>query len=402
MKKIILKSIIFILAFLLFECTDNVSGSAQQGEAKVIGIIQDDAGNPISNTAVHLLPSDFNPIIDSINWSRAIAYNTLTNDSGRYEFSSVLSGSYVLNGKDSLSIKHIYRPGIHIESEDLNLGINILNDNSYATVSLNDSLMAKNGYLYIEGTEFYYKLDTLNVVTIAVPSDTFDINFISVTDSIDENIYSDIVISEGDTIDISGTPVAPTISGDDSLNIDSLFIFKITNHSDTLAYRFCWGENDTSRWFVDSIFDHSWDTTGSYSVKAQAKTLIGTILFSKWSEDLLVTVLPGDSISDTLNDTISNDSVPTPITPIGEDTVAQFSVEVYSTDIWGSDNSLYEFRFDWGDSTGSSWSLDTFASHSWSIDSTPEVFPVKSQARLRSDTSKVSAWSEILSVFITF
>lgn len=388
---------ILIIFTLLIRCTDNVSGSAQQGEAKVIGIIKDETGKPIGNTNVYLLPSDFNPIIDSINWSRVIAYNTTTNDSGAYEFPNVTNGDYVLNGNDSLSLKHIYMPGIHIESEDLNLGINIINNNSYITVSLNDTLMSKNGYLYIKGTEFYQKLDTSNVITIAVPSDTIDINFLSVTDSIDKSLYVDVVTSEVDTLDISGTPNAPVISGNDSLIINSLSNFSITNYSDTLAYRFCWGDNDTSKWFLDSVFSHSWDTTGNYSIKAQARTLLGTILYSKWSAELLVTVLPDDSLSDTLNDT-----VPAPATPTGNDTVTQLSNEIYSTNIWGFNNDLYEFRFNWGDSINSSWSQDTFASHSWSIDSTPASFPVKSQARLKADSTKVSTWSGILDVFVTF
>ncbi len=387
---------------LLSQCTDNVSGSAQQGEAKVIGIIQDKEGLPVNNTEVYLLPSDFNPVIDSSDWSRAISYITLTDDSGKYEFNNVSSGNYVLNGKDSLSLKHIYMPGIHIESENVNLGISVMNTNSYLTVSINDSLISKNGYLYIEGTDFYHKLDTSNILTIAVPSDTIDINFISVTDSIDQKLYTDIITLKEDTLDISGTPLSPTISGNDSLIVDSLSTFKIENYSDTLAYRFLWEESDTSQWILDSTFYHAWDTTGTYSVKAQSRTISGTILYSEWSSEILVSVFPKDTISDTLNDTTVNDSVLSPITPTGNDTVSQLTSEIYSTTIWGDDNNLYEFRFDWGDSTISNWSQDTFATHSWSIDSIPRTFSVKSQSRLRSDTSRVSIWSGIFNVFVTF
>lgn len=401
MNKFILITILIVITF-LSQCTDNVSGSAQQGEAKVIGVIQDKDGHPVSNTKVYLLPSDFNPVLDSADWKRSIAYQSLTNDSGTYEFTNVSSGNYVLNGKDSLALKHIYLPGIQIEAEDLNLGINYLINNSYVTVSLNDSFINNEGYLYIEGTDFYHKLDSSNIITISVPSDTIDINFISLTDSTDKNIFQDIITSEGDTLDISGTPAAPIIIGDDSISIDSTLNFNISNYSDTIAYRFYWGESDTSQWILDSIFDHSWSSPGTYSVKAQARTISGAILYSEWSSEFLVSVLLNDSISDTLNDTTNNDSIPAPITPTGNDTVFQLTSETYSTTIWGDSTGLYEFRFNWGDSTISSWSQDTFATHSWSIDSTPKTFAVKSQARLRSDTSSVSIWSGILNVFVTF
>jgi hypothetical protein len=50
-----------------------------------------------------------------------------------------------------------------------------------------------------------------------------------------------------------------------------------------------------------------------------------------------------------------------------------------------------EYRFDWGDGEFSDWSSSLSADHSWSAD---DVYEIKAQARCKTHTSVVSAWSE--------
>lgn len=393
MNKII-NILLITLALLLSQCTDNVSGSAQQGEAKVTGIIQTDDGKPVIGSAIQLLPSDFNPIDDSIEWNRSVAYQTMTDDSGKFQIENVLSGNYVLNGQDTFLMKHIYIPEIIIENQDVNLGTKTLKNNSYVTIALNDSILTKYNYVYIEGTQYYTQIDSSNIITLPIPSDTIELSFFISDSGITEKLYDSIAVIDGDTIDLTGTPETPILLGKDSISIDSLYQIRLINFSDTLLYRFYWGNADTTQWIQDSVFYHNWDTTGTYTIKAQART-IGNILYSDWSLDFTVTVYANDS----LNDTTYNDTINAPTTPTGNDTITQSISETYSTNMWGNDNNLYEFRFNWGDSTLSPWSSDTFATHTWYSDST---YQIKAMARLKTDTLRVSDWSPTLNIVVTF
>lgn len=399
MKKIIY-TISALMTLLLSQCTSNVAGSAQQGEAKVIGVIKTTDGKTVSGTEIQLLPSDFNPAKDSLDNLRAKIYNTTTDDSGKFEIGNVLNGDYVLNGQDTLLLKHIYVTDISVENEDVNLGVNILKENSFVTIYLNDSLLIDNSYIFIKGTPFYTKVDTSNIITLSTPADTISVSLFLGDIQITQDILEDIIVTEGDTLNLTGTPDVPSISGSNSVFKDSSITFRILNYSDTLAYRIDWGDSDTSQWTSDSLFSHSWSDSGTYSVKAQAQNLQNPILVSEWSSIFTITVTSNDSAFDTTN---NNDSVYTPVVPFGNDTISQSTIETYSTMIWGHDNSLYEFRFDWGDTTISSWSSDTFASNSWTlIDTIPQSFLLKAQARLKTDTLKISSWSSSLEIYVTF
>lgn len=383
-----------IALFISFNCTDNVSGSAHQGEAKVIGIVHNDDNKPVGGSTVYLLPSDHNPITDSISIQRAASYSAVTDDSGKFAIPSVESGAYVLNGYDSINSLHIYNSGILVESEDINVGINKLKKNSFVIVTLSDSVINNRGFLYIAGTSFSTIIDTVNVITIAVPSDTIEITYLS-NDSNSSKIFIDnIITTPGDTLDLSGTPQKPIISGNDSALINQNASFIITNQIDSLLYKFYWGNGDSSNWMNDSIYKYKFSSEGSYSIKAMAKTSSGVTLFSEWSDTFIVNIL--------VDSTLNNDTVPTPTIPTGNDTVTQMISESFSTSIWGLDNSLFEFRFNWGDSTQSSWSSDTFATHTWSLDSVMYTCGIKAQARSKSDPSKISEWSGVRYVFVTF
>lgn len=402
MRKIIcIISALMILP--LSQCTNNVSGSAQQGEAKVIGIIETAEGIPVTGTPVELLPSDFNPVIDSINWARTVAYQTFTDDSGKFEIVNVEKGSYILNSTDTLKSKHIYIPNIIVENDNIDLGIKKFKNNSFVTLSISDSVLNTNSYLYIEGTSFFTKIDTSNIITFEIPVDTITISFISIDSGKNETIYENITVTEGDTLDISGVPNAPSLPQNDTIFTDTLYVLKIDNYSDTLAYRIYWGDGDTTQWTADTVFQKNWSNPGIYAINAQAKTTNSKTLYSNWSNDFIVTVLQKDSLTDTTNnDSTNTDTINTPNTPIGNDTVSQSISETYSTTIWGDNNNMYEFRFDWGDSSQSIWSSDTFAIHDWLIDSIPKSFQIKAQARLKTDTSNTSDWSGSLNVYVTF
>jgi hypothetical protein len=70
---------------------------------------------------------------------------------------------------------------------------------------------------------------------------------------------------------------------------DSSFI------SDTTAFRFAWGDNDTSAWITRSSASHTWNSAGVYGVKVQLWNLAGT--FSNWSQPHMLKIVSTQNVS---------------------------------------------------------------------------------------------------------
>ena len=60
------------------------------------------------------------------------------------------------------------------------------------------------------------------------------------------------------------------------------------NNGDTVYYKFDWGDGSTSEWTTAETVENSWDTGGTYTVKAMAKD--DSEAESDWSDGLTVTV----------------------------------------------------------------------------------------------------------------
>jgi hypothetical protein len=79
------------------------------------------------------------------------------------------------------------------------------------------------------------------------------------------------------------TLIPPPIGPDSGITgISYLFATDSTLYSDTAAFRFSWGDNDTSAWTTRSSASHTWNSAGVYEVKVQLWNLAGT--FSNWSK----------------------------------------------------------------------------------------------------------------------
>ena len=66
-----------------------------------------------------------------------------------------------------------------------------------------------------------------------------------------------------------------------------------TSHD--IQYRFDWGDTTVSDWLPvgQTSAQHSWSSSGSYAVRAQARCVVETSIESSWSEQLIVTVPAG-------------------------------------------------------------------------------------------------------------
>jgi hypothetical protein len=180
-------------------------------------------------------------------------------------------------------------------------------------------------------------------------------------------------------------PATPT--GPSQGRKDSVYTFSTVTtdpDGDAVCYRFAFGDGDTSDWtnWVQSgtpvTINHSYQNSGTYSVKAQAKDV--NEVLSSWSNphQIVITNFPPN----------------TPGTPSGpsagfRDTSYNFSVS--ATD---PDGDSVAIRFSWGDGDTSNWSVyvpsgqTVTMNHSWRDSG---IYYVKAQAKDKEGS--VSSWS---------
>jgi hypothetical protein len=229
----------------------------------------------------------------------------------------------------------------------------------------------------------------------------------------------------------------------------------VSNLGHTVEYRFDWGDGNFSTWGSASR-SYTYNTVGSYSVKAQARCATHTAVVSAWSSGITVNVSGHTlSISVTGSGTVSKspdktgydhnesvtltpnpgtdyqfdhweddltgsdnpgsitmdgdksvtavfteipETVSTPTTPTGPTTGVVGSSLSYSTG--GSVSNLghtVEYQFDWGDGNFSTWGS---ASRSYTYTDVGS-YSVKAQARCATHTTVVSAWSSGITVDVS-
>jgi hypothetical protein len=167
-----------------------------------------------------------------------------------------------------------------------------------------------------------------------------------------------------------------------------------------VQYRFDWGDGGAySDWTSlvnsgnSSSKSKSWSSSGTYSVKSQARDEHGAV--SGWSSGLTVTVTSGYTPP-------SNSAPNTPSKPSGNISGYTNVTYTYSTSTTDSDGDQVQYKFDWGDSTTSDWTtLGTSghtgsASHLWS---TPGSYSVKAKAKDEHGKESTS-WSTTLVINI--
>jgi hypothetical protein len=209
-----------------------------------------------------------------------------------------------------------------------------------------------------------------------------------------------VIVLHNTAPDTPSTPSGPSIlkvghSGTYSTSATDL-------NGDQVQYRFDWdasGSHDYSAWttlgasgHTDSL-SHSWSSTGTYYVKAQARD--EHAVESSWSASLTVTITRDPS----------NRPPSTPSIPDGPVTGYVGSSYTYSTNATDPDGDQVQYMFDWdanGSHDYSSWTtlgasghIDSLT-HSWSSAGTYVV-----KAKARDDNSAESGWSEPFNVTIS-
>ena len=158
-----------------------------------------------------------------------------------------------------------------------------------------------------------------------------------------------------------------------------------SNLGHSIQYLFDWGDGTNSGWLPTGTMSayHSWTSTGTNLVKAQARCATHTSVVSSWSGNLSVII----------------ETVSSPATPYGDVTSGTVGASyVYTTS--GSSSNLghsIQYLFDWEDGTNSGWlpTGKTSASKSWSL---PGSFSVRAKARCSTHNLVISDWSSALQV----
>jgi len=391
-----------------FYCTTNTAGTGHEGEAVVIGEVRDSTGNGMKHILVELLPADFNPVTQIEKQRGAQSEETMcnplednklwayTNDSGRFEIDAVPAGAYTLIGIDYLTAKVIYHPAITVAKQNVNTGYDTAKTKGQILVTITDTLSIPSSYLYIPGTYYYNKVDSSGVNGIQAPAGIVRVNSYNTSNQRTDTLIDNAVINSGGIVDSSNSVTIPALSSiEDSTTVGTGISFiaqgSVCKNGHPVEYRFDWGDGTfSSPWmYSDSSvvsYSHIWSKGGTFWVHAQARCKNENYLISKWSSPVVVLVI------DTV---ILLDVISTPRKPSGQDSIIEGAVALYM--IYGFPNTTAEYRFDWGDSVISSWSVDTVREHSWL---SPGVYQVRAEARKQNKPSVVSAWSVPLLVTV--
>ncbi len=194
------------------------------------------------------------------------------------------------------------------------------------------------------------------------------------------------------TVPVSETVSAPTTITGPTTGIENQDLSyntsgAVSNLGHDLEYKFDWGDGNFSDWVTTSV-QGSWATAGTYDIKAQARCITHPTIISDWSDVYTVT------ISVYAAETVSVPDVPGGPTA-GETGESLRYTTAGSVSSYGDD---VQYRFDWGDSTMSSWyNVGISPTHAWSAIGS---YDVKVQARCLTHISVESDWSAALTVTI--
>lgn len=291
MRRIGLIGILVVVAFICFNCSTDLSGGTTSTEnGKVMGVVKNELDSVVSNCEVTLLPSNYNPLLDSIN----NFYKDTTDLTGVYEFNSVESGDYNLICKDSNMSILI---DVKVNNNTIYLNSQILKPVTSLKVKISGDMPFMN-YAYFQGTPFVAEFDSTDSTLYfdALPYGVMP-DLILQNNNDDEIIKEGIEISSGQiqSIDIDTNSFIVDnrfIGSGVVISIDASFKKKWAGLADDGLYfsginTNYWNKTDTgaSPWLQDSIlqieanehYEKDW---------ALIKTKYGTLLFENgtyWS-----------------------------------------------------------------------------------------------------------------------
>jgi hypothetical protein len=309
---------------LLWLSCGSITGGGEIGNPKTItGKVVNNRSWSKSAMRIYLLNTDaYNPVAASLAKTSGKPFEathplaeTVTDSNGEYSITAAFGrGTYHIFGYgDELPVMMYHK----IASPDS------INDTPFIDtavapgaliVGITDSDFVPDGYVYVKGTLLFAKVDSIGRTTIRCPAGAVSLAYYSTA--------ADSVLFTIPSIGINNVPGGISVMGSSVTDVSALMhrISKpqqpegktlislatagtgtpystgmaSSNLNDSVHYRFSWGDNSSSPWSAAAgammSYDKQWQSTGTYSVRAQARSMKDTTVVSVFSDPLTVTV----------------------------------------------------------------------------------------------------------------
>jgi len=185
-------------------------------------------------------------------------------------------------------------------------------------------------------------------------------------------------------VSVPSTPVGPNLG-----NMGTSYSFttggSTSNLGHLVEYQFDWGDNTLSSW-GSSIQSKSWNSLGSFVIKARARCVTDTSVMSDWSSGL----------------TFDIETISTPSPPTGSlNGIKGIPYSYTASGAISSSGHTLQYQFDWKGDGVTDLSLwgDASRTKTWTTSGT---YTVKVRARCSVHQTLVTGWSSGLVVVIEF
>lgn len=378
-----------LLCNILLVLSCSMGGTAEQGNAKISGIVYGISEDSVVN--VHLVAQGYNPFSDD----SVMRYTTMTDHFGNYDFDSIKPGAYYLYAF-SADDKQVLLDGpftVPVNGNEKLCGS--LAAASVISIIDSDVLHDSSSAYFIEGTsKSLLKKDTLayRIILHGVPSGIHDVMKYSVADSaaVEAQLYSeDVTILPGDSLAVSRSNRPPRIINGSwnlpsTVYFDSMYTLSIKAFdpdSDIIMYNIL---PELHNSVVDTIngtlswtpAQHELPITG---IVVKATDLHGAFTLFKWDFEVKGT-----------------GAAPKPPAPSGVTSISVDSMGTFTSEKCECIDAPARYRYSWGDSDTSVWSETSSVSHIWQL---PGTYSVRVQ-RACVDFPEFSPWSDALIVSV--
>jgi hypothetical protein len=177
--------------------------------AKVTGIVYDKNSRAVPSAIVTLRKFDSNPYLDAVR-GFSTCQNDTTDVAGRFDFITKDTGFFNIEAFGPADQTKLLISEIHLGGADSNIvRDDTLKQTGAISITLPDSMLTEDGYVYIPGTRIYEIIDSSDIAVKAIVLDSVpagkiqDIRFGLESDTTQtENISDSVDVLEGDTTNV--------------------------------------------------------------------------------------------------------------------------------------------------------------------------------------------------------
>ncbi len=198
MKQLAVCITCLMLVLLSCSMTDSYSGTAESGNAIVVGMVVNESGTPVENVQVSLIPETYNSLIQGALPDSLI---DTTDASGLYRISVADSGYYNVSAMHRAEGAGLLVRNIYLQPNTTVIRDVTLNALEKLILSVPENSDPTTGYVYIQGTTEYVKI---TAGSNQVVFDSIPVGFLPPIYYVNTDDISDtILLAETDAIEIT-------------------------------------------------------------------------------------------------------------------------------------------------------------------------------------------------------